>query len=221
MSRYQHTDVTGKLIDLPVGKAVCVGRNYMQHIQELNNPVPTQPILFIKPVEALVNIQPNISIPKDKGECHNELELAVLLEKPLKNCSIENAKNAIWGIGLGLDLTLRDVQSQLKSKGHPWERAKAFDGSCPLSPFVPMQNFSDFTNIEFNLQVNGEFRQLGNSKDMLVSILDLLVHISEQFTLSPGDIVMTGTPKGVAALNTGDKLNVTLPPFLTLTSEVL
>lgn len=221
MTVYQHTDHLGKPIELPIGKLVCVGRNYMQHIKELNNPVPSQPILFMKPVEALVNLEPTIAIPRNKGECHNELELAVLIKQPLKQASLQQAKEAIWGIGLGLDLTLRDIQSQLKAKGHPWERAKAFDGSCPMSCFVPILQFSDLTDINFNLIVNSELRQAGQSADMIVSILNLLVHISEQFSLSPGDIVMTGTPKGVAALNVGDQLRVELPPFLSASSRIV
>jgi 2-keto-4-pentenoate hydratase/2-oxohepta-3-ene-1,7-dioic acid hydratase in catechol pathway len=207
---YKHIDTDGKIIDLPVGKVVCVGRNYLQHIKELDNDVPTEPLLFIKPSTALSALNRSIVIPKNLGPCHNELEVAVLINSRLCQSSIKDAEAAIWGIGLGLDLTLRDVQSALKKQGHPWERAKAFDHSCPMSQFVVKDKMGPLSSIDFSLNVNDEVRQQGNSQEMLFPILKLLVNISNTFTLLPGDIVMSGTPKGVAALLVDDQLTIEL-----------
>lgn len=220
MFEYEHLDNLGNQIALPIGKVVCVGRNYAQHIRELNNPMPTEPLLFIKPNTALSALDKPVHIPKHLGECHNELEIAVLIDKPLSHCSLEQAKEAIWGVGLGLDLTLRDIQNQAKKQGHPWERAKAFDHSCPVSRFVALQSIDNLANLRFSLKVNNHIRQQGNSQDMLVPILGLLVEISQTFSLLPGDIVMTGTPEGVAALSAQDKLTVELDGYLSVTTNV-
>jgi 2-keto-4-pentenoate hydratase/2-oxohepta-3-ene-1,7-dioic acid hydratase in catechol pathway len=221
MFSYIHTDQTGQNIDLPIGKVICVGRNYMLHIKELNNEVPTQPILFMKPASALCSIAQPVSIPSDQGECHNELEVAILIKDSLTKASLEQAQHAIWGVGLGLDLTLRDVQTKLKDKGHPWERAKAFDGSCPMSQFIPITQFPDLADIEFRLLVNGEIRQQGNTVDMMLPILELLVEITKQFTLLPGDIVLTGTPKGVAALSQGETLSLELADLFSVNTQII
>ncbi|MCF2949776.1 fumarylacetoacetate hydrolase family protein [Paraglaciecola aquimarina] len=219
--RYEHTDQSGNKIDLPVGKVVCVGRNYMLHIQELNNEVPKQPLLFMKPATALCPVTENVVIPKNLGECHNELEVAVLINQKLTSATAAQALTAIWGVGLGLDLTLRDVQSQLKNKGQPWERAKAFDDSCPMSHFIPLDQIKNLTDIDFKLTVNGETRQEGNTRDMMFPILELIIDITKQFTLLPGDIVMTGTPKGVAALKTGEQLTLELTDKFTVTTQII
>lgn len=210
MFAYRHIDSDGKNIELPVGKVVCVGRNYLQHIKELENTEPTEPLLFNKPSTALSPLHKPVVIPKELGPCHNELEVAVLIKTLLCKASIEDAESAIWGVGLGLDLTLRDVQSVLKKQGHPWERAKAFDHSCPMSQFVIKDRVEKLSNLDFSLNVNNELRQQGNSQDMLFPILKLLTNISNTFTLLPGDIVMTGTPKGVAALAVDDQLTIEL-----------
>jgi 2-keto-4-pentenoate hydratase/2-oxohepta-3-ene-1,7-dioic acid hydratase in catechol pathway len=207
---YRHYDVNGQVIALPVGKIVCVGRNYLQHIQELNNSVPEQPLLFIKPSTSLVSINEAITIPTGQGECHNEVELAVLIQQPLKNAKHDELEQAIWGYGLALDLTLRQLQDSLKRQGHPWERAKAFDGSCPVSAFVSKSTVLDHQTLSFHLAVNSEFRQQGYTRDMLTTIDELIVHISQTFTLLPGDIVLTGTPRGVAALQHEDQLTLSL-----------
>ena len=221
MFEYKHLDSDGKIIDLPVGKVVCVGRNYMQHIKELDNDIPSEPLLFTKPSTALSALNRPVVIPKNLGPCHNELEVAILINSRLCQSSIEDAEAAIWGIGLGLDLTLRDVQSALKKQGHPWERAKAFDHSCPMSQFVVMEKMGPLSSIDFSLNVNDEIRQQGNSQEMLFSILKLLVNISNTFTLLPGDIVMTGTPKGVAALLVDDQLTIELNGHFSVRTHVV
>lgn len=216
----QLRDDAAKAIDLTLGKVVCVGRNYLDHINELNNEVPDEPLLFIKPATAVVDMAQPLQLPQGQGACHNELEVAVLIQKTLRCADENDIAEAIWGYGLGLDLTLRDKQSQLKAKGQPWERAKAFDGSCPLSAFVPANKVPEPQSIDFTLEVNGHVRQQGNTEMMMHQIVSLLLNISHTFTLLPGDVVMTGTPKGVGPLQSGDKLTCRLASLLTVNTEV-
>lgn len=204
-----------------IGKCVCVGRNYAAHAAELNNPIPDTPLLFIKPANAVVPMLPGFSIPTQWGSVHHELEIAILIQEPLTSATESEVKAAIAGVGLALDLTLRDVQDQLKKQGHPWEVAKAFDGACPLSDFVGIEEIADLQNIEFSLIKNGKIQQQGNSKQMLFPIVSLIAHMSSIFTLNPGDIILTGTPVGVGSLEVGDKLELHLNQQLTLTTEVL
>lgn len=193
-----------------VGKIVCVGRNYADHAAELNNPIPSEPILFIKPPTALSQISPYFSIPDGQGECHIETEIAILIGAEIGRASDYQAQLAIAGIGIGLDLTLREVQSELKAKGLPWEKAKAFDGSCPLSGFVSPAADEDWADIGISLKRNNTLQQDGNSAQMLTAILPLIGHITQHFTLMPGDIVLTGTPAGVGPLSAGDELLMSL-----------
>lgn len=217
---YQHKSSDGQVIDLPVTRAVCIGRNYLDHIAELNNTVPDEALFFMKPAPALCDMSQPVIIPSDLGECHNELELAVLLNKPLKNASEDDVLKAIEGFGLALDLTLRDVQSKLKSEGYPWERAKAFDGSCPLSGFVPAATFSDLSDIHFTLTINGEMKQQGHTAKMIRPLLALIAEMSSVFTLMPGDVILTGTPKGVGPLVAGDSIEASLQDGFTVTTRV-
>lgn len=199
----------------PVGKVVCVGRNYAEHAKELNNPIPAEPLWFIKPGSCVVPMRDTISIPLNRGGCHHELEVAILIGERLCEAAPLTVQNAIAGIGLALDLTLRDVQAKLKEKGHPWEIAKAFDGSCVLSEFVLPATFPDLQDIHFSLQVNGVVRQQGCTAQQLFPVLSLLSIASMHFTLEPGDVLLTGTPAGVAALNAGDVLKASLGNALT------
>jgi 2-keto-4-pentenoate hydratase/2-oxohepta-3-ene-1,7-dioic acid hydratase in catechol pathway len=219
---YQHQYVDGTRIHFPVGKLVCVGRNYAEHAKELNNPVPSEPLLFIKPASAAVPLQGGFAIPQERGAVHYETEIAVLIGKPLsRKPSDEEILDALSGFGVALDLTLRDVQNRLKDKGHPWEVAKAFDGACPLSPFVPADAVADLADIGVRLTLNGEVRQDGNSRDMLTPILELIRYISGHFSLQPGDVVLTGTPAGVGPLAHGDQLSVELPGLCRFDTSVL
>jgi len=191
-----------------LGKIVCVGRNYAAHARELNNPVPERPLIFMKPATAAVDLTNEIKIPA--GGCHFETELAVLIDRPLRKVSPEQAESGIHSIGLALDLTLRDLQSELKSKGHPWELAKAFDGACPITAFVPISELPQAQAITFALDINGQNVQTGKAEHMLTPIPQLLAYISEHFTLQPGDVVLTGTPEGVGQLHDGDQLQLSL-----------
>lgn len=217
---YQHQWQDGRSIDWPLGKVVCVGRNYAQHAAELNNPVPEQPLLFIKPASAVVPLSDPIRLPTGQGDVHYEAELAVLIGKPLYHASESAVRDASVGIGLALDLTLRDLQSELKAKGHPWERAKAFDGACPLSNFIPLHPGDNFGNLSFSLAVDGEIRQRGHTGDMITPVLTLIAYASETFSLQPGDVVLTGTPAGVGALNSGQRLDLELGGRLRVETSV-
>jgi 2-keto-4-pentenoate hydratase/2-oxohepta-3-ene-1,7-dioic acid hydratase in catechol pathway len=207
---YQHQWQDGSPIEWPLGKVVCVGRNYAAHAAELSNPVPEQPLLFIKPATALVPMTDPIRLPEGRGDVHFEAELAILVGRTLTCASRQQALEAIAAIGLALDLTLRDLQSELKANGHPWERAKAFDGACPLSGFVPLRSEDQLGDLRFSLSIDGEQRQQGHTGDMITPVLELLTHISETFTLRPGDVVLTGTPAGVGTLHSGQQLSLEL-----------
>ncbi|ALG67757.1 fumarylacetoacetate hydrolase family protein [Beggiatoa leptomitoformis] len=205
-THYQHLFLDGSSVNLPVGKVVCIGRNYAEHAKELNNPIPSKPLLFIKPNTALADLRNPLEIPSYSKICHHELEFALLIGKPLKKANVSDVAAAIIGYALALDLTLRDLQDELKVKGHPWEMAKAFDNACPISPFIPVEQIQDPQNVDIRLTVNGQLRQEGNTRQMITKINELLAYISTYFTLLPGDVVLTGTPAGVGELKSGDQL---------------
>lgn len=206
---YQHI-LQDSPAPLTPGKVVCVGRNYAAHARELNNPVPAEPLLFLKPSTSLVPFGPAIVIPVDHGSVHHELEIALLIGQPLRLATEAECTAAIAGVGLALDLTLREVQDRLKTASHPWEIAKAFDGSCPVSPFLPPDALPGLTALHFALHRNGQPAQQGDTADMLTPIPALLAFMSRHFTLLPGDVVLTGTPAGVGPLEPGDHLLATL-----------
>ena len=195
-----------------IGKVVCVGRNYAAHAEELGNEVPKAPILFMKPASSVVSIRQGVVRPNPAlyGETHYEAELCVQLAADLSAATIEEAKQAIGGVTLGLDLTLRELQTELKEKGHPWERAKCFDGACVLGDWLDPQVFGDFTDIHYQLTINDALTQDGDSALMLFPVYELLVNISHAFSLQAGDVIMTGTPSGVGALQAGDQLSLKL-----------
>ena len=207
---YQHRDWQGALLDFPVNKVVCVGNNYADHIIEMGSQVSAEPVIFIKPETALCDIRQPIALPTGLGSVHHEVELAVLIGTPLKQATEDRVANAIAGYGLALDLTLRDLQTQFKAAGQPWEKAKGFDGSCPVSGFIPVSEFGDAQQTGLRLLINGEIRQEGNTRDMLTPIVPLIAYMSRFFTLRAGDIILTGTPHGVGPLKAGDEILATL-----------
>ena len=192
--------------ELPVGKVVCVGRNYAAHAVELGNAVPDAPLLFIKPPSSVVDLGPSLRVPAGRGSVHHETEIAVLIGRELCNASPEEALAAILGVGVALDLTLREVQDALKAKGQPWEISKGFDGACALSAFQPMTTGIDLGALQIRLVVNGRRRQFARSAQMITPVIELLRFASRHFTLWPGDVLLTGTPAGVGPLVPGDKL---------------
>jgi len=217
---YQHRDWQGALLDFPTSKVVCVGSNYADHIKEMGNSVSPEPVLFIKPETALCDLRQPLAIPADFGAVHHELELAVLIGSPLKNASPERVAEAIAGYGVALDLTLRELQAGFKKAGQPWEKAKGFDNSCPLSGFIPASQFADPQQVDLTMWINGEVRQQGNTRDMITPILPLISYITRFFTLRPGDVVLTGTPQGVGPLLSGDNLKIAFDGY-ELSSRVI
>ena len=202
--------VTGNTETYSVGKIICLGRNYLEHIRELGNKVPERAVIFCKPASSLLQDGGEIKIPTYSNDCHHELELALLVGKPGKNIGAEDALAHLAGYAVALDLTLRDLQSELKSKGLPWEIAKGFDTSCPLSDFTAADQVSNPNNLELSLQVNGEIRQQGNTAQMMRSVEEIIAEVSTFYTLEAGDIILTGTPSGVSRIKTGDHLNGTI-----------
>ena len=212
---YRHRFIDGSRCDLPVGKVVCVGRNYAEHARELGNPLPTEPLLFLKPPGALVPLEDDIALPSGRGPVHHELELALL------NGDRQRGGSAVVaGAGLALDLTLRERQQRLKRDGHPWDTAKGFAGACPCSRFISAGSIADWRELTFELRVNDQRRQTGRAADMLFDIPALLGSMDYHFGLDAGDVVLTGTPAGTGALAAGDRLSLRLPPWLEVLTRI-
>ena len=206
---YQHQYVDGTHIHFPMGKVVCIGRNYAEHAKELNNPVPTEPLLFIKAGSCVVPLDDGFTLVEGKGDVHYEAEIAVLIGKPLSRTpSAEEVRDAISGFAPALDLTLRDLQATLKAKGYPWETAKSFDGACVLAPFVPSDAVEDLADLGIRLSLNGELRQESSTAHWVRDIPQLIAEISEFMTLYPGDVLITGTPQGRVDVQPGDQVEV-------------
>ncbi len=187
-------------------KIIAVGRNYIEHAKELNNPVPASPVIFMKPDTAVLKDNKPFYHPEFSQEIHHEIELVLKISKEGKYIPEKFAGNYFEEIGLGIDLTARDLQQNLKEKGLPWELAKAFDNSAPLSRFIPKATFTDLYNINFRLEVNNAIVQKGNTKDLIFSFEKLIAFISQFITLKKGDLIFTGTPPGVAKIKIGDRL---------------
>ncbi len=190
--------------EFTIGKIVCLARNYAEHARELGNETPAAPVLFMKPASSVIADGETVRIPAYSQECHYEVELAVLIGSRAQAVSAEEAMACVAGYGVAIDMTLRDVQNQLKAKGLPWDVAKGFDSACPLSDFVPATAVPDPHNLNLRLAVNGELRQNGSSADMIHRVPGIISHVSGIFTLEPGDIILTGTPAGVGQVLAGD-----------------
>ena len=205
---------------LPIGKVLCIGRNYSDHIRELGNATPEAPVIFIKPASSVIGEGEAVVIPPYSRDCHHEAELALLIGRRGKNIPEDRAMEYIAGYGVGIDLTLRDVQTELKKKGLPWEIAKGFDTACPLSTFVEASDVADPQDLRILLAVNGRIRQDGNTSMMIHRIPALIRHMSGIFTLDPGDVILTGTPAGVSRIVPGDHLVAEIPGVATLRVSV-
>lgn len=186
-------------------KIICIGRNYAEHIAELGNERPSNPVIFMKPDTAILKDNAPFYYPAFSQDIHHEVEVLVKIKKEGKSITPEFAHKYYDEIGLGIDFTARDIQSELKEKGHPWERAKAFNGSAPIGKFISKGD-ADMENLDFELQINGETAQKGNTGLMLWPINELVSYVSQFFTLKTGDIIFTGTPKGVGPVKIGDRL---------------
>lgn len=187
-------------------KIICVGRNYAEHIKELDNKKPNEPVLFLKPQTAIINKRQPFFIPSFSNEIHYELELIVKINRLGKFIQRKFSHKYYNEISLGIDFTARDVQLELKNKGLPWEKAKAFDGSCLIGEWKNKKNFGNIDNIDFRLTKNDEIVQNSNTSLMLWKVDELIEHISKFFTLKIGDIIFTGTPAGVGRVEINDKL---------------
>jgi 2-keto-4-pentenoate hydratase/2-oxohepta-3-ene-1,7-dioic acid hydratase in catechol pathway len=186
-------------------KIVCVGRNYLAHAKELHNQVPTSPVLFIKPETALLRAG-DFYLPSFSKEIHHEIELVVRINRAGKSIAEDFAKNYYSEIALGVDFTARDLQEELKKQGLPWEKSKGFDNSAFVGNFLDKNAFENIQNLDFSLQINQKIVQTGNTQDMIFAIDKIIADISQYFTLKVGDLIFTGTPSGVGAVQIGDVL---------------
>lgn len=200
-------------------KILAVGRNYLEHIKELGNQTPEEPVIFSKPETAVLRNNEPFYYPGFSRDIHHELEIVLKISKPGKNIEEKFAHKYYEEIGLGIDFTARDLQTKLKAKGLPWELAKGFDNSAPVSAFLPKENY-DLESLNFRLEVNGELKQAGNTSLMIYSFDSLVAFVSRYFTLKTGDLIFTGTPAGVGPVQPGDRLRGSLEGQVLLDFEV-
>ncbi len=193
-----------------IGKIVCVGRNYAEHAKELGNEVPEKPVIFLKPASAVIYSGDKIVKPSFGNELHHEVELVLLIGNKVKDANEKDAEDAIAGYGLGLDMTLRDVQNKLKGKGEPWTIAKCFDTSAVVSDFILKKDYTLTLNEEISLSVNGAIKQKDTLNKMIFNPAEIVSYISSLMTLEEGDLIFTGTPKGVSKTIPGDIINAEL-----------
>lgn len=191
-------------------KIIAIGRNYAAHAKELNNPLPDKPVIFLKPDTALLKDNKAFYIPDFSNDIHYELEVVLKICKEGKHISEKFAPKYYEEVALGIDFTARDIQAEHKAKGLPWELAKAFDHSAAVSNFIPKADLADLYNSSFNLTINGELKQDGNTRNMLFSFEQIIAFVSRYITLKKGDLIFTGTPEGVGQVHPGDKLEASL-----------
>lgn len=197
-------------LSLTVNTIFCIGRNYAEHAKELNNPVPKAPVVFTKPATSLIFDGDTIVIPDFTNDVHHELEMVVAIGEGGKHIPAESALNHVAGYAVGLDMTARDIQARLKEKSHPWDLAKGPDTFAPLGNFISSSELTNPGNTSLSLQRNGETVQHGTTSDMIFNVQQLIAHLSRYFTLTPGDLIYTGTPEGVGAVQKGDRLEAQL-----------
>lgn len=198
------------LPELQISNIFCIGRNYVEHARELKNEVPDQPLVFLKPTSSLIFDGDTIRIPSQSSNVHHEVEMVAAIGKEGKDIPKEDALDHVAGYGIGIDLTARDIQQQAKEKGHPWTVAKGFDTFAPLSSFVSTDKITDPQDVDLQISVNGEIRQSDNTKLMIFPVAELISYLSSIFTLQAGDLIFTGTPKGVSPIASGDTIEATM-----------
>lgn len=201
-------------------KIICIGRNYAEHAKELKNEIPTEPVWFMKPDTAILKDGEAFYLPDFSNDIHHEIEIVIKINKVGKHIEEQFAHKYYDEIGLGIDFTARDLQAKCKEKGLPWEKAKAFDGSAPIGKFIKKEQLGDLRNLGFELKINGETRQSGNTKDLLFSFDKVISYVSKFITLKVGDLIYTGTPEGVGPVKIGDKLQGFMNSDLLLEFEV-
>lgn len=204
-----------------VGKIACVGKNYLEHAKELGDEVPDKPVVFIKPSSSVIFSGEKIVYPDFSKSLRYETELVCLIGKTGKKIPASNAFEFIAGYAVGLDMTLRDLQSEAKKKGHPWTISKCFDTSTVLGEFLPASEISNPDNLELKLWVNGELKQHDSTSNMIFSVAQIIEYLSTFFTLEEGDLIFTGTPSGVGEVKVGDKLFAEIPNVSKLETEII
>lgn len=204
------------LLDLPgrepvrPGKLLCIGRNYAKHAAEMKSAVPERPLVFLKPASALIGEGEAIRLPAASSEVHHEVELVAAIGKGGSQITEEEALSHVAGVAVGIDVTARDVQAQAKRNGHPWSVAKGYDTFAPLGRFSSLEEIGPLDELEIELSVDGEVRQLGYTRDMLFPLPRLIAYLSGIFTLEEGDLIYTGTPEGVGPLHDGEEVEASL-----------
>ena len=201
-------------------KIICIGRNYAEHAKEMKSEVPTEPVFFLKPETALLKNSKDFYYPDFTKDLHHEVEIVLKVCKNGKHIAEEFAGSYYDAIGVGIDFTARDLQMKCKEKGLPWEKAKGFDNSVPVSEFIPKEKFASLTNLSFDLNINGKLRQQGNTKDLIFSNEKVIAYVSKFITLKTGDLIFTGTPEGVSAVNIGDVLEASIENQKLLTINI-
>lgn len=201
-------------------KIICIGRNYAEHAKEMKSEVPTEPVFFMKPDTAILKDGEAFYFPEFTKDLHHELEVVLKISKVGKHIEEKYAHKYYDEIALGIDFTARDIQSKCKEKGLPWEKAKAFDHSAPVGDFLKLEKFQSVNALDFELKINGESRQKGNTKDLLFSFDQVIAYVSKFVTLKTGDLIFTGTPEGVGPVKVGDKLEGFLMGEKVLSFEV-
>lgn len=202
--------IKGLKPELSVNSIFCIGRNYAEHAKELQNEVPEKPLVFLKPVSSIIHDGESIVLPSQSREVHHEVELVAAIGKDGKNIPEDKALEYVAGYGIGIDVTARDLQQEAKKRSHPWTVSKGFDTFAPISTFVPATTIRDPQDLELKIEVNNRVRQQGSTADMIFPVANLIAYLSTIFTLMPGDLIFTGTPEGVSAINRGDKIIASL-----------
>jgi len=195
---------------LTAGSIYCIGRNYEKHAHELNNPVPEEPVVFLKPRSSLLLSNGEVVIPDQSNSVHHEVEMVLLIGKKAKNIAASDAPQIIEAVAVGIDFTARDIQQKAKEKGLPWSIAKGFDTFAPVGNFVPVSKNTDLNNLSIQLTKNGKIVQEGNTKEMIFSVEKIVEYVTSIFTFYPGDLIFTGTPEGVGRIRKGDVIEAKL-----------
>lgn len=207
--------------DLTYGSVYCIGRNYADHINEMKSVQTSNPVVFLKPRSSIIHSGGTVSIPPQSADVHHEAELVLLIGKTTKNCAPKSALASVHAFGIGIDFTARDLQGQAKKDGRPWTLSKGFDTFAPVGDLIPLSNDTDLNDLMILLKVNNEIRQNDSTSLMIFKPGDIISYLSHQFTLTPGDLIFTGTPKGVSSVKTGDSVTAALGDNLsTVTIDV-